>query len=87
MRTYTIVIMSAYSDEEKLFKAIKLGLSDYLIKPVPLKKLFTVLDSMAEKYKNKIDSNNLVPLRNEYIWKKEEKELCYRDETITFNKT
>ena len=81
-----VVIMSAYSDQEKLFKAVKLGLSDYLIKPVPLKKLYTVLDSMAEKYKNKIDSNNLVPLRNEYIWKKEEKELCYRDETITLTK-
>ena len=81
-----IVIMSAYSDEEKLFKAIKLGLSDYIIKPVPLKKLYTVLDAMASKYKNKIDSNNLVPLRNEYIWKKEEKELCYRDETISLTK-
>jgi len=84
--TMPIVIMSAYSDEEKLFKAIKLGLSDYLIKPVPLKKLFTVLDSMASKYKNKIDINNLLHLRNDYIWKKEEKELCYRDETITLTK-
>ena len=42
-----IVVMSAYSDQEKLFKAVKLGLSDYLIKPVPLKKLYTVLDAMA----------------------------------------
>ena len=81
-----IVVMSAYSDQEKLFKAVKLGLSDYLIKPVPLKKLFTVLDSMALKYKNKIDINNLVHLRNDYIWKKEEKELCYRDETISLTK-
>jgi len=81
-----VVIMSAYSDQEKLFKAIKLGLSDYLIKPVPLKKLFTVLDSMALKYKNKIDINNLVHLRNDYIWKKEEKELSYRDETISLTK-
>jgi DNA-binding response OmpR family regulator len=81
-----VVIMSAYSDQEKLFKAVKLGLSDYLIKPVPLKKLYTVLDAMAEKYKNKIDINNLVHLRNDYIWKKEEKELCYRDETILLTK-
>jgi len=81
-----IVIMSAYSDQEKLFKAIKLGLSDYLIKPVPLKKLFTVLDSMALKYKNKIESNNLIHLRNDYIWKKEEKELCYQEETIPLTK-
>jgi len=81
-----IVVMSAYSDQEKLFKAVKLGLSDYLIKPVPLKKLFTVLDSMALKYKNKIDINNLVHLLNDYIWKKEEKELCYRDETISLTK-
>ena len=81
-----VVIMSAYSDQEKLFKAIKLGLSDYLIKPVPLKKLFTVLDLMALKYKNKIDINNLVHLRNDYIWKKEEKELCYQGETVSLTK-
>jgi len=81
-----ILIVSAYSDQEKLFKAITLGLSDYLIKPVRQKKLLTVLDSMALKYKNKIGINNLVHLRNDYIWKKEEKELCYRDETILLTK-
>jgi len=84
--TTPVVIMSAYSDQEKLFKAVKLGLSDYLIKPVPLKKLFTVLDSMALKYKNKIDINNLIHLRNDYIWKKEEKELSFLDETISLTK-
>jgi DNA-binding response OmpR family regulator len=81
-----IVIMSAYSDQEKLFKAIKLGLSEYLIKPVPHKKLLSVLDAMALKYENKIESNNVIYLRNEYIWKKEEKMLCYRDETISLTK-
>jgi len=81
-----IVIMSAYSDQAKLFKAVKLGLSDYLIKPVPLKKLFAVLDSMALKYKNKIGSNNLIHLHNDYIWKKEEKELCYEDAPILLTK-
>jgi len=81
-----IVIMSAYSDQEKLFKAIKLGLSEYLIKPVPHKKLLAVLDAMALKYENNIESNNVIPLSNEYIWKKEEKALCYRDETISLTK-
>ena len=52
-----IVILSAYSDQKKLLSAIKLGLSEYLIKPVPHKKLMAVLDDMALKYSNHCDNN------------------------------
>ena len=34
-----VIVISAYDDKEKLLKAIKLGIMDYLIKPLDSKKL------------------------------------------------
>ncbi len=34
-----IIIQTAYNDQEKISKAVKLGLDDYLIKPISLEKL------------------------------------------------
>ncbi|WP_415408042.1 response regulator transcription factor [Sulfurovum sp. CS9] len=81
-----IVVLSAYSDQEKLLKAIKLGLSDYLVKPVPHKKLFALLEEMALKYEDKREESGLIPLQNDYFWKKEEKILSHNDEIITLTK-
>ena len=81
-----IVVLSAYSDHVKLFKAIKLGLSDYLIKPVPQKKLISLLESMAEKYEKKNVDANIMLLKNGYFWKNEEKILCHYDEIIPLTK-
>ena len=81
-----IVILSAYSDERKLLRAIKLGLSEYLIKPVPHKKLLTLLESMALINQNEIENKNIILLQNGYFWKKKEKILCYGDEMILLTK-
>ena len=81
-----VVVLSAYSDQVKLLKAIKLGLSDYLIKPVPHKKLLSLFESMALKYEKKNDDDNIILLKNGYVWKKEEKILCYDDTLIPLTK-
>ena len=81
-----IVVMSAYSDQEKLLKAITLGLSDYMVKPVPHKKLLALLEVMALKYKNIKEGHSLITLQNGYRWKKEEKILSYGDEIIPLTK-
>lgn len=81
-----IVILSAYSDQEKLLRAMKLGLSDYLIKPVPHKKLITLLDEMALIDENRVIKQNVIVLHNGYFWNKEEKRLSYDDEIITLTK-
>ena len=44
-----LVIMSNYSDKEKLLKSISLELSDYLIKPIEYKQLVDTLLKMVEK--------------------------------------
>ena len=85
-KTTPIVILSAYSDQAKLLKAITLGLSEYLIKPVPHKKLLTSLDHMAAMNKKIIEDKNVIVLKSDYVWKKKEKILCYGDESIPLTK-
>ena len=85
-KTTPIVILSAYSDQEKLLRAIKLGLSEYLVKPVPHKKLLTLLESMALVNQTKIEEKNIILLHNNYFWKKKEKILCYGEEMISLTK-
>jgi len=81
-----IVILSAYSDQEKLLRAVKLGLSEYLIKPVPHKKLLSTLDDMALNYKVQSVDQNLTLLKGGYAWKKKERILCHFDALIPLTK-
>ena len=85
-KTTPILILSAYSDQKKLLRAITLGLSEYLIKPVPHKKLLASLDHMAAMRKTTIEEKNIILLQNGYFWKKKEKILCYGDEIIPLTK-
>ena len=85
-KTTPIVILSAYSDQEKLLRAMTLGLSKYLIKPVAHKKLLSLLDDMALMYKTQIEANNVIVLKSDYSWKKKERMLCYGDEIISLTK-
>ena len=85
-KTTPIIILSAYSDQEKLLRAMTLGLSEYLIKPVPHKKLLSLLDNMALMYKTQIEENNVIVLKSDYSWKKKERMLCYGEEIISLTK-
>ena len=81
-----IVVLSAYSDQEKLLNAIKLGLSDYLVKPVSHKKLLALLEEIALNVENKKEKNAVVELQNGYIWGKEEKILSHNNKMISLTK-
>ncbi len=48
-----VVIISAYDDKEKLLKAIKLEILDYIIKPLNSKKLQHALELCTKKLKQK----------------------------------
>lgn len=80
-----ILVLSAYSDQEKLFKAIKLGLSDYLVKPVPRQKLLSFLEDMGSKqYQARHEGS--IELRNGYVWKKKERLLLHNEKNILLTK-
>ncbi len=81
-----IVVLSAYSDQEKLFKAIKLGLCDYLIKPVPYKNLLALFEELAFKMKTKDEEKELLSLKNNYFWNNEKKILFYKNDMVPLSK-
>jgi len=68
-----IVILSGYKDEALLFKAIPLGLTDYLIKPVN----YTQLTQAFEKCMHKIAkrSDQIIFLSNGFAYNSDEKKL------------
>jgi len=80
-----IVVLSGYSDQKKLLKAIRLGLSDYLVKPVPRQKLLSILEDMGSKL-YQIRYEGSIELRNGYVWKKEEKVLSHNNINISLAK-
>ena len=45
-----VIMLTAYSDNEKLFEAVKLKLTDYLIKPVSRKQLIEALELVHKEY-------------------------------------
>lgn len=62
-KTTKIIVLSAYSDQEKLLKAIPLGLFAYLVKPIKgddLKNVLTNVASSTEKHEQLKLSNGYV---------------------------
>lgn len=75
-RKVPVIFATAYSDNEYLADAIKLKVYDYIIKPIDIRNLLTVMNDLAnilyqeflieqqnkelEKYKDVIDQNNIV---------------------------
>lgn len=77
-----LIIMSNYSDKEKLLKSISLELSDYLVKPIEYNQLKNALLSMAEKFSRE---NNLsyFKLTNEKKYDFSSKEIICNDGFVT----
>ncbi len=63
-----VVLVSAYDDKEELFRAIKLGVVDYILKPLNSQKLQAALDLCYQRLKNK---ENIIHLANDYRWDKD----------------
>ena len=79
-----IIMLTAYSDLEKLLSAIKLNLTEYLIKPA--KKLDlekTLLNTITQLNEN---NNNVVKLKYGYIWDVTSKKLYKRNKEINLTK-
>lgn len=57
-----IIVLSAFSDKEKLLKAIDIGISKYYIKPFDPDELISYISSLAEK----LNKKQIIRLSNEY---------------------
>lgn len=69
-----IVVLSAYSEKERLLRSIDIGIDKYLIKPVDIEELFKVLDYLIGE---KIEANMLVKISEEYQFNKTKRTLIY----------
>ncbi|EOB4242879.1 butyrate response regulator transcription factor BumR [Campylobacter jejuni] len=78
-----IVVLSAYSEKERLLRSINIGIDKYLIKPVDIEELFKVLDYLIGE---KIEANMLVKISEEYQFNKTKRTLIYNGEEIVLTK-
>ncbi|EAK3673430.1 response regulator transcription factor [Campylobacter jejuni] len=78
-----IVVLSAYSEKDRLLRSIDIGIDKYLIKPVDIEELFKVLDYLIGE---KIEANMLVKISEEYQFNKTKRTLIYNGEEIVLTK-
>jgi len=77
-----IVMITAYSDKEKLLNAINIGVSAYIIKPFKIAEIKQTIEKLIkkelEKNKNSLDT--------EFKWNQHSKQLLYKNQEISLTK-
>lgn len=77
-----MVILSAYSDQSRLLKAIPLGFTEYLLKPVDDR----VLRDTMQKLIAALKSTRGTALKASSVWYREDAELFCREKQISLTK-
>ena len=77
-----LIIMSAYSDKEKLLQAVNLQLFCYLIKPVKIEDLSKTLNNVI----NNLSSNTIINFKYGYTWDTKLNILAYNNQNIRTTK-
>ena len=78
--TTQVIITTAYSDKEYLFKAIELKLIKYLVKPIEEKEFDEALKICIENIKN--NNTNIVNISNDTLFDTYNKTLITNDEIV-----
>ena len=78
-----IVILSAFSEKEKLLEAIDVGIDKYLIKPIDPDELMKALKIVSKEL---LDHSDIVELGNGYQFDKNRRVLVKEGETIFLTK-
>ncbi len=85
------IIVSAYKDEEYLFRSINLNVISYFVKPLVVENIMEILKkvkkSILEKNEKieKVD-NDLLKINETYFYSKDKKLLYYKDELVNLSK-
>lgn len=75
-----LIMLTAYSDTEKLLSAVELKLCKYLIKPLKTFELETILESLIAKLKKKAQSKEILLLYGGFQWNTKFKLLYTKDD-------
>ena len=78
--TTQVIITTAYSDKEYLFKAIELKLIKYLVKPIEEKEFDEALKICIENIKN--NNTNIINISNDTLFDTYNKTLITNDEIV-----
>ncbi|EOH7148094.1 butyrate response regulator transcription factor BumR [Campylobacter coli] len=78
-----IVVLSAYSEKERLLRSIDIGIDKYLIKPIDIDELFKVLENLVGE---KIEANALIDISEEYQFNKIKRTLIHKGKEIVLTK-
>lgn len=73
-----IIVLSAFSEKEKLLKAIDIGINKYFIKPFDTDELLSYITSIAKNLKNM----KTVKINKDYSYDKNNKTLYFQDGLI-----
>lgn len=77
------IVLSAFSDKDKLIGAIDVGVDKYLIKPIDPDELLDVISKMAE---DKFSINDVIELGNDYSFDRNKKVLIRKNQIINLTK-
>ena len=76
----SIIMLTAYTDQDKLLKATELKLLKYLVKPIDILEFKDTLDLLAQEL---VDcDNNCIALSDGYSWNKESKTLFLNSNAV-----
>lgn len=83
------VFVTARDEPDKMLKAIQLDINNYILKPINLQNLLSILDKIIEKlYKEYLtqEKNSHIQLNKELFWNKNNKTLIFENEIIKLTK-
>ena len=78
-----IIVLSAYSEKERLLRAIDIGIDKYLIKPVDVEELLLIIELIKNE---KIGTNSLININERYKFDKIKRVLIKDGEEIALTK-
>lgn len=77
-----IVMLTAYSDQAKLLKAIPLGLTEYLLKPIDDRELLATMKKLVIMLRDR----SCVYLKSSCLWYREDEEFFFKEKQIALTK-
>lgn len=81
--TTPIIALSAFSDKEKLLKAIEVGIDKYILKPVDMDELLLAIENIA---RSKFKNMNIIKITDELQYNPASKQLLCNNQEILLTK-
>ena len=83
------IFITARDEPDKMLKAIQLDINNYVLKPINLQNLLSVIDKVVEKlYKEYLilEKNSHIQLNKDLFWNKNNKTLIFENEIVKLTK-